>query len=213
MYTPIALPEYKFHPREPHAPDSKTGSSLTGIPKPEQAQQSLLLENSSITVPQTSIKISLGEPHHIIEKVPTEQNQEPASAIGQVAQSLVMATQFRKGKITEATGTIDQFSEETQSAIKDARRTIWEQTGYIPPLAGGSEIIGKPGFRWKRELSEDGRKLYQHLLMEMGDVHLLPMHAARDNYNLQAALEELRKHGLLDESNPQLIRIIHQKLQ
>jgi len=75
-----------------------------------------------------------------------------------------------------------------------------------------SEVVGKKGFYWREELSEDGQKLYGALIEERGDSDLLPQYAAEDEFDLNGALAELRGHGLLDESDPELIKLIRRKL-
>jgi hypothetical protein len=76
-----------------------------------------------------------------------------------------------------------------------------------------SMIIGKEGFHWREELSENAQKLYELLIVEMGDFDSLPLYAAEDGFDLQAALLECRGHGLLDESIPGLVRIIRREIK
>ena len=74
-------------------------------------------------------------------------------------------------------------------------------------------IVGKEGFHWREELSEDGQKLYKLLIKEMGDRDLLPTFSAQDEFDLNGAMEELKGHGLLDESIPELVRLIRREIK
>jgi hypothetical protein len=76
-----------------------------------------------------------------------------------------------------------------------------------------SMIIGKEGFKWRQELSEGGQKFYKLLVKEMGDIDLLPTFAAEKEFDLKAAMEELKGHGLLDESIPGLVRLIRREIK
>jgi hypothetical protein len=87
----------------------------------------------------------------------------------------------------------------------------WIDTASLLPSLP-PEIFGKAGFNWRKELSEDGRKLYHCLLEERGDRALLPIYAASERFNLQTALSELRDHGLLDERDPEIVRLVRRTL-
>lgn len=76
-----------------------------------------------------------------------------------------------------------------------------------------SMIVGKEGFNWREELSEDGQRLYKLLVREMGDIDSLPAYAAEDGFDLNVAMEELKGHGLLDESIPGLVRLIRREVK
>ena len=62
-------------------------------------------------------------------------------------------------------------------------------------------------FWWWRDLSLDAQRLYQCLIEERGDLELLPVFAVEDDFNLHAALNELRRYNILDESDPERIRL------
>jgi hypothetical protein len=70
------------------------------------------------------------------------------------------------------------------------------------------QIIGKEGFNWRENLSANGQWLYELLIGEQGDTELLTLYALEEGKDLDAALTELRQHGLIDESNSSIIRII-----
>lgn len=67
--------------------------------------------------------------------------------------------------------------------------------------------VGKKGFSWRDELSENAQKLYRCLLFEKGDTEYLPNIAEIEGFDLGAALEELRKHSAIDESDPRIIKL------
>ena len=116
---------------------------------------------------------------------------------------------------------------------------MWQETGFIPPLAGGQErkgrkkdgplntltedrsllpkveskVYGKSGVDLRRDLSPNAKKLLDCLIEERGDVDLLPMFAAEDNFDLDAAVDEMRALSLLDESDPKRIRLISRSLK
>jgi hypothetical protein len=153
--------------------------------------------------------------------------------------------------------------------IKAARREIWEETGGVPPIAGGSydavtgaeipnnhidqpqgtstqpesvqpiqhgrsgfdtEAItetslpsdkteinsqyracwrerGRGDFNWKRDLSENGQKLYGLFLRAVVDKELLPIIAAKQGFDLEAAIDELRSHNVIDDSDSKIFRL------
>lgn len=62
-------------------------------------------------------------------------------------------------------------------------------------------------FSWWNDLSPDAQKLYECLIEERGDTDLLPLYATEDQFDLNAALDELRTHGCLDESDPSRIKL------
>jgi hypothetical protein len=59
---------------------------------------------------------------------------------------------------------------------------------------------------WWEVLSEDAQKLYICLIEERGDVDLLPIYAEEDEFNLDAAMDELRQLGWLDEGDPERVK-------
>jgi hypothetical protein len=73
--------------------------------------------------------------------------------------------------------------------------------------------VDKEGFHWREERSENGQKLYKLLIGKQGDIDLLPTQAAEDGFDLQAALDECRGYGLLDESIPGLVRLIRREIK
>jgi hypothetical protein len=46
----------------------------------------------------------------------------------------------------------------------------------------------------------------------MGDTKFLPSHAAKLGFDVNVAMDELREHGLLEESDPEIVRLISRKL-
>ncbi len=72
--------------------------------------------------------------------------------------------------------------------------------------------IGRADFLWREALSENAQQLYLWLIADMGDREFLSIHAAEDGWDLDAALAELREHEILDESDPEIIRIVRTKL-
>ena len=87
---------------------------------------------------------------------------------------------------------------------------LTEDPSLLPSLP--PQLIGKARFNWQRELSEDGRKLYLCLLEERGDRELLPIYAKGERFDLQSALSELRGHSLLDERDPQVVKMVRHTL-
>lgn len=62
-------------------------------------------------------------------------------------------------------------------------------------------------FNWRMDLSETGQWLYELLVGEAGDTDLLPILAVEEEIDLNAALNELRSWGILDERDPARIRL------
>jgi hypothetical protein len=102
------------------------------------------------------------------------------------------------------------FSERNSVESIMRLRQITEHPALLPPST--PVVVGKAGFNWREELSEGGRKLYGLLIREMGDVDLLATFAADDEFDCNAAMNELRNHGLLDETDPRRVSLIHRQL-
>lgn len=64
------------------------------------------------------------------------------------------------------------------------------------------EIIGS------EQLSPNAKRLWDWLITDMGERQYLPTHAARDGWNLDKAIQEFRDHGILDEDEPERLRLI-----
>jgi hypothetical protein len=64
------------------------------------------------------------------------------------------------------------------------------------------EEINRSVFYWE-VFSEEGQQLYEILLGEQGDRNLLSQYAEKIGLDLNAALDELRRLGVLDESYPE----------
>lgn len=62
-------------------------------------------------------------------------------------------------------------------------------------------------FIWNEDLSPNAQKLYLFLIGDTGYVDTLPIIAAEEGIDLHAGLEELRRHQVLDESDPEIILI------
>lgn len=60
---------------------------------------------------------------------------------------------------------------------------------------------------WREDLSEEGQKLYEFLLGDVGDVEILSIFAGTHKLDLKTTLDELRSWGILDERDPLIIRI------
>ena len=118
----------------------------------------------------------------------------------------------------QAYGSVDDGND-----LKAVGQATGEQTGEVPSIASGEDsnesyarsgtvVVGRADFSWRRNLSEDGKKLYLLLLKEMGDVDLLPIYATEEEFDLNTALDELREHALLDERDPELIKLVRRTL-
>jgi len=84
----------------------------------------------------------------------------------------------------------------------------------IRPIAGGQEAkggIGRGDFSWRRDLSENGQKLWYWLVRDMADKDIMPEIAAKEGWDWAAALEELRRHNILDESDAKRVRLIRKR--
>jgi hypothetical protein len=62
-------------------------------------------------------------------------------------------------------------------------------------------------FIWDEHLSENGQKLYLLLLGEVGCTPYLRQLAEAEGVDLDAGLAELRRHRVLDEHDPKIVRI------
>jgi len=94
------------------------------------------------------------------------------------------------------------------SAATDAVSAV---TGGTLDNNSSSNAIGKLEFDY-RQISENGMKLYNLLLGDIGLTKYLPELAQMVNIDLNLGLQELREYGLLDESNPNIILIISSRL-
>jgi hypothetical protein len=74
------------------------------------------------------------------------------------------------------------------------------------------DVISRTGFDWRKELTEDGQKLYELLLDDLGDKDFLLIDATERGFDLNAAMDELRERGLLDESHPSIVRLTSKRL-
>jgi hypothetical protein len=189
-------PERRVCPPDVYAPVDATGGTPSGSAEQlENPQQDFSSETSLSGAGQFS-------------SVPVE---PPIGAINKTESDVLNA---RDSVLSAGEGVPDaQVSSQKQTNGKAALDTpldpLTENRALLPRRP--YEIIGKPGFRWRKELSEGGQKLYYWLLTEAGDIDGLPGIAAEDNFDLDATLEELRGHGLLDESDPDIIMLVRRR--
>lgn len=123
--------------------------------------------------------------------------------------------------------------------IKKARRVFWEQTGYIPSIAGGA--LNKPtgtqksennksnelvdpekihredyvrvlnlGLNRDEDLSPDANQLVYLMLLDEDNVEELRQEFAREGRNFQAAYDELDGHGLIVKRQAGRIQLPYQ---
>ncbi len=230
-------PEYSFNrPHEPYTPVDKPGASSTGLPPPEDSQQSF--SENQFSTPQHPLENPTTDLTLPEERLPD--GQDDGSSVGLLAQGV---SDFAK-KL--AIPQDEVFSENQDVPVSSnhtkvikAMRAMWQETGSIPPIAGGQDrkrkkkdrpldpltedrnllpkhearVYGKIGVDLRRDLSPNAKKLLDCLVEERGDVELLPMFAKEDNFDLDVALTEMRALGLLDESDPKRIRLVSRKLK
>src|SRR5262245_21603480 len=80
--------------------------------------------------------------------------------------------------------------------IEKLKRSLFDGS-LLPPSR--SSVVGTANFNLF-ELSEEGKKLHEVLKREAGDTDLLPQFADQFGFDLDAAMEELRGQGILDEN-------------
>jgi hypothetical protein len=210
----MSSPEHGFRPHGDYAPIDRSATPSTGLPAHEDTQQTSA--EGSFLPPQIPSDAPLEITSSGVESILSEVNQAEVRAIDQAVQSLPVPTEQREEQLYELTGTIDLSAEKARQAIRDARREVWQKTGYIPPIVGGTnkdsekaEPLKKPPerFNWRTDLSEDGKWLYRILINEGGDTDYLPTWAEIDGRNLHAAIEELRALDFIDEADPTRLRL------
>lgn len=69
-------------------------------------------------------------------------------------------------------------------------------------------IIGRADFSWRRDLSRNGQQLWLWLIRDLGDKDVLCEVAKLQEWDLEMALEELRTYEILDERDPNRVRIV-----
>lgn len=79
----------------------------------------------------------------------TEQKQDEIQVNSQIIQPAAIIEQ-EATKTPQLAGPIDLSFEEERQKSRDIRRTIWQRTGEIPPIAGGS-----PSHRLEAPIDED----------------------------------------------------------
>ena len=95
--------------------------------------------------------------------------------------------------------------DESAELERHSDREIEEAPNDPLPALGASEV--QRDLLPEEVLSEDGLKLREILLMEAGDVDTLPIFAEEDGFNLEKAMNELRKYGLLNENDPTRVKL------
>jgi len=90
-------------------------------------------------------------------------------------------------------------------------RVAREERNSLPQL--DPNVVGKIGVDLHQDLSANARKLLDCLIEERGDADLLPIYAAEDKFDLDAALDELRQLALLDESDPKRVKLVSRRLE
>jgi len=146
------------------------------------------------------------------------QQQDPVSETDQFVSPLQPQAQGLLGLPYEGQ---EPAFEDGFETIRAERRARWEEAGEVPSIAAG--VPGTPTesgklnydkdqFWWWRDLSQDGRKLYEILIGEGGDWDILPEYADQVGFNLNTALVELRERGFLDESDPHRVRLAGKNL-
>lgn len=195
-HNPIALPECAFRYREFRAPDRIGGDS-----------------NGPRSSPQNPIETPSPNSSFPTEQTQTDEIQQTLQAVGLATQSL-----NRRGKRIDLP-TEDIATEylngtavtEMAQRHKVSTRTIYRRLheAGLPRHAPVTEHIQaiEKQFCWWRDLSLDAQKLYKLLIGEGGDTDTLPIIASKQGFDLNAALDEVRRHDLLDESDPSIVRL------
>lgn len=175
----MASPESEFQPQKSSPPDTIPGGCLSGSTESPQP-------NSFSEEFFSKIGSNL---------VPSPTNIQP--------------TFEHKTKIGSPTSNNSWKESEEQDDPYNRRETLG-QTEFKDdvPLKSGWRTIGRADFNWRRELSENGQRLYRVLLYEMGHTDLLPELATVYEFGLDEALGELRSHHLVDERNPDFISLL-----
>jgi hypothetical protein len=203
-----------FRHHEVFAPVDKTESPPTGLPEYQDPQQ--ISSESSFIASQIPSEAPPDNPTFATEHAPVDNNQDEVSAIGQAAESLALPMERTEEEVQEITGIIDLSSDKARQTIRETRRKRWEQTAYIPSVAGGtSKDLEEMGpqkkaperFNWRTDLSIDGRWLYQILVTEGGDTDYLPTWAEIDGRDLDAAIKELQDLDFLNDTDPERFRL------
>ena len=89
---------------------------------------------------------------------------------------------------------------------------IAEDISLLPTRPGRFSVGGSSELN-ASELSDDGRKLLEVLRREAGDTELLPIFAERLGFDLEKAKEELRAQEVLDESDPERLKLIRRWIE
>lgn len=180
-------PYFSFAPdrgQTPASPATPEGSSV-GPPDPEDVQPHREPLNS---VDQSSQLISTPLEPPASQSQPDLQSASPRPVETESPLPIAGGAPGSSSAQVETNNPVRQPGQPNESALPAG----WERRRY---------------FDWRRDLSEDGRKLYDLLLGEVGDADLLPMLAEEDEIDLQRALTELRNRDLIDESDPEFIRL------
>lgn len=132
-------PEYRLtQPHELDTPVDKLGAPSTERLDPRAPQQSFLPENGLTTSqhPPENFRdnLNLTEEHHCTE-------QDADSALGLLAQRSANLVKQVENPQIEALYKDEQHPLITinHTNVKRARRTMWQDIGYIPPIGGGQE--------------------------------------------------------------------------
>lgn len=110
--------------------------------------------------------------------------------------------------VTDIPSNLD-FQAETEFSSSDdiVQEPGSTESGDVSYIETEWKVAGRGDFNWRTTLSEDGQKLYRLLLYDMGDREYLPLHASEEGWDLEAALDELRRHELIDESDSATITL------
>jgi hypothetical protein len=192
----VALPEHAFRFSEFRAPDNQTGGESSG----------------SISGSQSPLENQSSNPSLPTEQIQIDEVQQTLQAVGLVAQSLgrkridlptdEIATEYLNGAI------VTEMAQRYNVSTKTIYRRLHE-AGF-PRHAPVTENIRpvEKQFWWRRDLSPDGQKLYEKLIEEGGDKDILVEIAIEEEWNLEEAIDELRKFSILDESNLEIVKLI-----
>jgi hypothetical protein len=183
--------EHIFQPHIVSVPDNKTGD-ITNDPQLEPPQHSPLVESSSTT------------------------NQH-LEVLKPYASAVLAFTHERVSTDLESTQSFPsrQSVPIDTHQIREKRREQFEQTGYIPRIFGGAPdtkagteepdqkltLEGRE-LTWGECLSKDGFWVLDYLHGIGPTKHLREL-AGMEGIDYDVGLEELRRQGLLDESNPE----------
>lgn len=206
-----------FQPSEVSTPDTATGGGSSRKIEPQIPQQGVAYPSPNIreTTPSS-------------EEVSLPDNALPTSSI--VTEAVSHTT-----PVTDTHSPQDPWAE-----LRKARQEKWEETGHVPPIAGGasdkpegseerkgelvdlsnqpesvdchSTYLDMKGINWKTDLSPEGQWLFKELLIGAEDIQLLEKYAQADGIDLDAAIKELDQYNFIDRSEPDFFHLPWQKI-